>query len=129
MKVAASFARIVRSRVINQHSTHNRSRYTDEVLMVLPVGAIPNHTHIGLVDQRSRLQRVVLAFMPHVPLRKGVQFVVDEGKELIRRSRVATLHGIQQDRHFADISAHRENRLNADENHTTMFRGLSGILV
>ena len=46
------------------------------------------HIHqpqIGLVDQRSRLQRVSRILAPHVPVGAPVQFFVDERRQRIQR--------------------------------------------
>ena len=40
---------------------------------------------IGFIDERRRLQRVVPAFVRHVPLRQPLQLVVDQRHQLLER--------------------------------------------
>jgi hypothetical protein len=44
---------------------------------------------VGLVDERRRLQRVIVAFVAHVPPRNAAELVLDEHDQLIERSRLA----------------------------------------
>ena len=56
-----------------------------------------NELHVGIVDQRSRLECVSVAFSAHEPRRALPQLGVDERHQLIGRARVASARCVEQD--------------------------------
>ena len=56
------------------------------------------------MDQRSRLQRVPLAFLPQVAGRKLAELPVHQRREVIKGLRVALRPFGQKSRHFMGIS-------------------------
>jgi hypothetical protein len=55
-----------------------------------------NEAHEGLVHERSRLQRVSGALVPHVAARHAVQPLVHERRQAIQGSRISAPPGLQQ---------------------------------
>ena len=55
---------------------------------------------VGLVDQRARLQSVFGALAHHADVRQPVQFVVDQGNDLVQGGLIAAAPDLKQQRHF-----------------------------
>ena len=62
---------------------------------ILPVQiSLVNQAHVGFVDQRRGLQRVVRPLQSHVPVSQPVQFLMDERRQSVERRfvSVAPIH-------------------------------------
>ena len=80
LKILATLLSVVLARMIDQQTTHYLRSHSEEVSSVLPVYArLIDESYIGLMDQCSRLKRVVGTFTPQVVCRKLAQFIVDDG--------------------------------------------------
>ncbi len=70
-------------RVIHENPPHGSRRHIEKVRAVLPVELDVQQALEGLVDQRSRLERVRDPLAPHVSPRDVSQLVIDQRHELI----------------------------------------------
>jgi hypothetical protein len=78
------------ARMIDQNMAHQLRGHTEEVSAVLPLRRfLANQTQIGLVYQRSALERVVGTFAPQVAAGHAAQLIVDYGYQRFPRFRVA----------------------------------------
>ena len=69
----------------------------EEVGAVVPAhGARVDQAHVGLVDQRRRLQRVVRPLPPHVAPSQPMQLGLDERDQAIERRLLPVAPGQQQ---------------------------------
>jgi hypothetical protein len=76
--------------VIDQDLTHGSCRASNKVGMVLPVDLrLAEQTQIHLMNESSRLQRVVDALLPHVVARQPTQLSVDPLQQLVPRLWIA----------------------------------------
>lgn len=77
------------ARVVDQHLAHHPRRHVDEVHPVLPFDAFKAaEPHVGLVDQRRRLQGMARTLTPELPLRDRAQFGVNRINQPVTRSQV-----------------------------------------
>ena len=82
--VPAAFLRALVAGVINQDAAHELGGDAEEVGAALPINAgLIHQLHVGFVDQRRRLQRMVPAFAAHVVGGDAAQFGVHDREELI----------------------------------------------
>ena len=74
----------------------------DEVRTALPIHTVvAGQTHVGFVDQRSRLQRMPHALVAHVVPRQPPQLVKNERDQLLGGALVALLDALEKGGNFA----------------------------
>src|SRR5579863_5684560 len=94
--------------VVDQYPSHEIGGDSEEMRAALPIdGVLLDQPQVRLMDQRSRLKSVIGAFVRHVIGGKPLQFAVDQGNHLVRRSSVSLPHGTKQARNLAGIGLHR----------------------
>jgi hypothetical protein len=70
--------------VVDQDATHQIGSDGKKMSSTLPVGmALRHKLQIGLMNKRSRLQRMVWTLMPQVQDRQPVKLLIDHGHQLI----------------------------------------------
>jgi hypothetical protein len=70
--------------VVNEYLSHRTGSNPKEVRPVLPIDAgVINQTEVGLVHERTRLQRVIRPLAPHQVRGKPAQLTVGDLEELI----------------------------------------------
>ena len=77
--------------MIDQNLAHQLCRYSKELRPALPGYRLINQSQVRLVNQRRRLERVLLPLVPHVALRDAVQFSMYDGGQLLERGLIAIL--------------------------------------
>jgi hypothetical protein len=83
-RIAAAFLRAARPRVVNQNPPHALRGDGKEMDAALPINVtLCDQTHVGFIDQRGRLQRVIATFTVHAATREAMQLAVDHGQQLI----------------------------------------------
>jgi hypothetical protein len=88
--------------VIDEHRAHRARGQREEVLAVPERRRRrPEHAHVRFVEQRRRLQRVLVALRAHLSGREAIELLIDERQELSRRRRIARLDAIQEARNVA----------------------------
>ena len=96
---ATPFDALVGSRVVDENPAHRLRRDPEEVRAVLPPDvALLDELHKRLVDQRRRLERVVLALAPQVARGAASQLAVDQREELVERVLLAGRQIVEQAR-------------------------------
>ncbi len=88
--------------LFHQDIAHGPSRREKEVPPAIQARvALAEKPGVGFVDQRRRLQGLAGGQARHPGLRQGVQLVVDERQQLVRRGVVPSLRGLEQGGHPA----------------------------
>lgn len=76
--------------VIHENPSHCLRRDSKELRAVLPVDRVlPHQTHVRLIDERRRLERVVAPLVPEKACRYAPQLVVDERQQALECFAVA----------------------------------------
>ena len=101
-RVAAALGIVFTSRVIDQNLAHCLRGYGEEVGAVSPVWRmiLANQFEVGLINQRSGLQRMVRTLAPHVTVRASAQILINKRRQLVERCLIALTPGIKQPGHF-----------------------------
>src|SRR5262245_33342406 len=87
--------------MVDEDLTHHPRAHSEEMRTVLKSCVLPTgKPDVGLVDQRSRLQRVISAFASHVTSRKTLQFGEDDRPKLFPGGLVAIAPLLKQPRHI-----------------------------
>jgi hypothetical protein len=88
--------------MIDEYPSHGLSAKRESVRLALPFrAAVVLQSDPRFVNERSRLERVVLPFTPQIAARDPAQLAVDGRKELVRRSRTFGCHQLLKRRPFA----------------------------
>ena len=94
---ARPFQRLTRSRPINQNSPHHSCGNGKEMSpAVPPVRRGFDKSHIRFIDQSRRLKSMLRPLIRHVALCQPVQFLVDDGHQLLEGAIVALAPGVKQ---------------------------------
>jgi len=103
MVVAGAFTRFygegpdLLPRVIDQDLAHEVRGDADEFLSVIGApGVLPGEAQVNLMNERGALQRVGGSLLAHVTVRHLVQFLVEQGQELLERPSVAIAPAVKQ---------------------------------
>src|SRR6266545_6678871 len=94
-----------RPRGVDQNPSHHPRAYRKEMRPIGPI-EIPgiDQPQIRLVHERSGLQAVSGALVPHVAARHPVQLLVDEWRQAIEGRRISAAPGLQQTGNFRGLS-------------------------
>jgi hypothetical protein len=77
---ATTFIGAMRARCVHEDSPHQLTRQSKELGTVAPVYVLQVYNpDVHFVYQRSRLQGVIGAFVPHVTPRHAPQFLIQQG--------------------------------------------------
>ena len=86
----ATFLHSIGPREVDQHAPHQAGGQRKEVRTVGPLDMREvDEPQVELIDQRSRLQRVVLPLAGHRPAREPAELGVDDRNEALKRTVVA----------------------------------------
>src|ERR1043165_1738584 len=89
LRAAAALGVRVAPRVIDQDPPHDLRGDGEEVRTIGPLHVfLIDETNVSFVDERGGLERVAFSFPAHVAAREPVQFVVDQGIQLVERGLV-----------------------------------------
>ena len=89
------------ARMIHQNAAHHLSRYSEKVGAILPGDfTLANQPQVRLMDNRSRLQRMIDALAAHVSGRQTVKLIVDAVHQFRGRPGVVMFHLSEQ---FSDL--------------------------
>ena len=101
LRAAAALGREVLARVVDEDAAHQLRGETIELGAVLPLRlTLVHETHVGLVHEGGRLERVAGILAAHRRGRPAVQLGVDDGKQALARGLVALAPGAE---HLRDI--------------------------
>ncbi len=90
------------ARVVHENPPHGRRRRAVEVPPAVEAHlAQHREAQIQLVDQRGRLQRVPVAFVPQESVRHPAQLPVHQREQLLHRGGVAVVPAVEQ---LCDVS-------------------------
>ena len=83
--VSPTFEGVVRAGKVNENAPHQPRADREEVGAILPTHVLELHQpQVDLVDERRGLQRVTFIFPGHLAARQAVQFVVDQGRQVLQ---------------------------------------------
>ncbi len=89
-------------RVIDQYATHGLRGGAVEVDAIVEMSlAGAGQAEIGFVNERGRLERVILALAKHIVIGQLPQLAVDERHELLERVRVALVPSSEREGYVA----------------------------
>src|SRR5262245_20001981 len=89
-------------RIIDQDAPHHLSCYEKEMRAILPVDVLPvDKPYESLINQSSRLQRMLRTLPPHVVTGELTQLPVDNGREFLQCFLVPIAPILQQACEFA----------------------------
>ena len=92
-----TLARAMAPRVVHQDLAHQPRSHAYEVHPVLPVDPVhPRQAHVGLIDQRGRLQGVITPLIGKLPPCDRPQLGIRHAHQTITRSLVTRAPGRQQ---------------------------------
>src|SRR5438105_4868890 len=95
-EMSASFLIISRPSKINQDTAHQASTDAIEMSPILPVDIFYIHQpKISLMHQSSGLEDLTGLLCRHVAMRHAVQFVVNEGNQLLEGVLISHTPGLQ----------------------------------
>jgi hypothetical protein len=91
----------VRARVVNEDAAHHLRGDAEEVRAVLPLHLrLVYQTHVSLVDERGRLERVPDALLAQVARGEAPQLAVDDGQQVVQNPAVAVGQTDEQPGHI-----------------------------
>ena len=106
---------VMAARMINQNAPHHLGRHRKEVCAILPLHALILHqSHVGVIDQSSRLEGVAGALAFHIAMSQAAEFIINDGGQPLQRALVSIAPGtkqrayvfcIQLGRHFTPAAA------------------------
>ena len=83
--------------MFDQDAPHQLSRNGKKMGAILPLHApVIHQAHVGLINQGRRLKAVAGPLASDVALGKAVEFVIDDGGQLVERGAVSAAPGTEQ---------------------------------
>ena len=103
MRACAPLLIAARASGVHEHPPHDAGRHRKEMRAILPLHVTDiDELQVRLVDERGWLERVAVAFVPHVAPGDAAQLRMDHRHELLERSFIPVSPG---DKEVRDLSS------------------------
>src|SRR5947208_1163161 len=90
--------------MVDQDAPHHLGRNREEMGAILPLHApIIHQSHVGLIHQGSRLERVAWVLALHVAVSQAAEFVINNRREPLERALVSIAPGAKERAYFLRI--------------------------
>jgi ribosomal-protein-alanine N-acetyltransferase len=127
--LAAAFAGAALSRMVDEDLAHRSRGVGEKVGPILPARSrLPEEAHVGLVDERGRLERVAGSFLAHIAARQAAELGVHQLEQLRLGGGVSGRDCAQKPSDMSRCLAHRciPNRTEGEPRRTLILQPADG---